>query len=123
MDLRSPILCLLVSVLLIKTVKANTTQYAFRISFTDKKGTATISNPLSFLSSRAITRRTLRGVSIDSTDLPVSPYYIDSVEQLPGSKLHVVSRWLNDCVLLVTDSSQIAALRLKPFVKSAVFVG
>jgi len=125
MGLRSLILCLFVSVLLIKTVKATpppAPQYAFRISFTDKKGTANISNPLTFLSSRAIARRNKASISIDSSDLPVSPAYIDSVLTLPGSELHVTSRWLNDCVLLVTDSTQIAALRLKPFVKTAVFV-
>lgn len=125
MDFKCLILCVLVSVLCVETVKANppSPQYAFRISFTDKQGTVSITNPSAFLSSRALARRTNLGIAIDSADLPISPRYIDSVLTLPGSKLHVVSKWLNDCVILVTDSNQIAPLRLKPFVKSAVFVG
>jgi hypothetical protein len=117
------ILCLLGFVLLVKTAKALPPQYAYRITFTDKKGTASLSNPLLFLSNRAITRRSRMGITVDSTDLPVSPAYIDSVlTLLPGSKLHVTSRWLNDCVVLVTDSNQIAGIKNKHFVKSTAFI-
>ncbi|HTN16862.1 MAG TPA: hypothetical protein VL092_04210, partial [Chitinophagaceae bacterium] len=52
------------------------TQYAFRISFTDKTGTSgTLGAPSSYLSSRALDRRTQQSIAIDSADLPVAQAY------------------------------------------------
>ncbi len=113
-----------VIVFLSETVTAHppAPQYAFRVSFTDKKGTVSISNPLVFLSSRSMARRSRLSIPVDSSDLPVSPAYLDSVLTMPGSEIHVTSRWLNDCVVLLTDSSQAEILRSKSFIKSAVFI-
>ena len=50
------------------------------IRFKDKAGTPfTINNPSQFLSAKAIVRRTRQNIAIDSTDLPITPRYIDSV--------------------------------------------
>ncbi|XZF16481.1 S8 family peptidase [Chitinophagaceae bacterium MMS25-I14] len=62
-------------------------------------------------------------VAVDSIDRPVSPIYIDSVLEITGGKLHVVSRWLNSCVVLLTDSTAILGLQGKPFVVNAEAVG
>ncbi|MBS1688903.1 MAG: hypothetical protein JSS96_09280, partial [Bacteroidetes bacterium] len=118
------ILCSVICVLIGAsfTAKAGSAQYAYRVRFTDKKGSLSLSDSASFLSARALTRRHNRGIAVDSTDIPVSPAYIDSVLTLTGSKLHVVSRWLNECVVLLSDSSQINVLNGKPFIIDYKFI-
>lgn len=98
-------------------------QYAFRISFVNKNGTASLSEASTFLSERALSRRQAQGIAVDSLDLPVSPDYLDSVLTLTGGVLHVTSRWFNQCVLLLSDTSQMPALRSKNYVSSVARVG
>ena len=99
-------------------------QYAYRVSFANKGGTVlNLSNPLSFLSQRAVDRRNRLGISIDSSDLPVSPVHLQNVLTLTSGILHVTSRWLNDCVVLLSDSTQIHQLDNKPYVIATKFVG
>jgi len=98
-------------------------QWAFRVSFTNKNGTSSLSNPLSFLSQRSLDRRSRFSIAVDSTDLPVSPAYIDSVLSITGGKIHVTSRWLNQCVILLEDSSKILLLQGKPYINNIRLVG
>lgn len=116
-------LWLLCLVFITELVFAQPTQYAYRISFTDKLGTADISQPQTFLSQRSIARRAKYFISIDSTDLPVSPIYLDSIKQLSSGVLHSTSKWLNYAVFLFTDTTVIATIREQGFVKSAEWVG
>lgn len=104
-------------------VNAQTPQYAYRIGFKDKQGAPDLSNPLSLFSQRALDRRSAQGISLDSTDRPVSPVYVNDIFTTISGKLHVTSRWLNQIVVLVTDTSNIAAVRSKPFVAYAEYVG
>jgi hypothetical protein len=97
-------------------------QYAFRVSFTDKAGSPSLSNPLAFLSQRSLTRRTTQGLSVDTTDQPVSPLYLDTVLTLTQGKLHVTSKWLNSCVVLLHDSSKILLLQGKPYISNIRYV-
>jgi serine protease AprX len=98
------------------------TQYAFRVYFTDKSG-ADISNPISFLTQRAIDRRINHSITIDSTDVPVFHDYIDTVLTVTQGKWHVTSRWMNSFVVLLTDSSKILLLQGKPFISDIKYVG
>jgi hypothetical protein len=91
-------------------------QYAFRVSFVDKQGSPPLSNPQLFLSQRSIDRRIAQGLSVDASDQPVSPDYIDSVLAETGGVLHLTSRWLNHCVVLTNDSTDILLLNGKPYV-------
>ena len=104
-------------------VNAQTPQYAYRIGFKDKQGAPDLSNPLSLFSQRALDRRNAQGISLDSTDRPVSPVYVNDIFTTISGKLHVTSRWLNQIVVLLTDTSNIAAVRSKPFVAYAEYVG
>lgn len=104
-------------------VNAQTPQYAYRIGFKDKQGAPDLSNPLSLFSQRALDRRNAQGISLDSTDRPVSPVYVNDIFTTISGKLHVTSRWLNQIVVLVTDTSNIAAVRSKPFVAYTDYVG
>ena len=114
---RGLVLCF-VGLLIFSTSAFAQPQYGFRISFTNKGGTThSLSNPLGFLSQRAIDRRTKFSIAIDSTDLPVSPAYMDSVLTLTSGKLHMTSKWFNYTVLLLNDSSKILSLQGKPFIK------
>ncbi len=115
-------MCCLICLLSVMTLQAQPPQYAFRIYFKDKAGSPPVSSPLSFLSQRALDRRTAQGISIDSTDRPVSPNYISNVLSLTGGKLHVTSRWLNYCVLLLEDSSDMLSLAGLPYIDSTKYI-
>jgi len=101
---------------------AQVPQYAFRVSFSDKKGSLKLSDSASFLSTRALTRRAHRGMVVDTLDIPVSPAYLDSVQNITGGSIHLTSRWMNYCVVIVTDSTRIALLNSKLFIKNTNFV-
>ncbi|MDD3875818.1 MAG: S8 family serine peptidase [Bacteroidales bacterium] len=75
------------------------------IGFTDKQGTIySLSNPISFLSQRAIDRRINQSLQLDSSDLPVNTVYIDSILNLGNINLLNVSRWLNGIIVQTTDT-------------------
>lgn len=101
------------------TASAQTPQYAFRVSFTDKKATTfSLTTPAGYLSPRAIARRARYNIPVDSTDLPVNKVYIDSVLQVTGGIQHLSSKWQNYCVVLLSDSSKILELQPIAFIKS-----
>jgi len=94
-------------------------QYTYIVRFVTKEGTPySVSSPTQFLSQKAIARRHLQGISIDSSDLPVNPAFVDSVLQLTGATSRGTSRWLNMCVVAVEDTSAMAGLYGKSFIRS-----
>ncbi len=99
------------------------TQYAYRVDFANKNHSPTTADSLSFLSLRSLSRRAAQGILLDSTDLPVSSVYVDSILHVTGGKLHEVSKWLNLCVILVNDSTSIRALNGISFIRSTKLVG
>ncbi len=98
-------------------------QYAFRIQFKDKQGSPSLANPLVFLSQRALDRRTAQSISLDSTDQPVVQAYVDDVISNTSGKFHSASKWMNSCVILLTDSSQILNIQSKPYIADITYVG
>lgn len=97
--------------------------YAFRVKFKDKNGTKTFADSLSFLSSKALMRRAKQGIPLDSTDLPVVQTYIDTVMTTAAAvKLHNVSKWFNQVVVITFDSSKITQLQSLPMVASVKLV-
>lgn len=119
---RGVVLCLLGLLISAGAVTAQQ-QYGFRISFTDKGGTPhTFADPSTYLSQRGIDRRNTFNISIDSTDLPVTPAYLDAVLTVPNSKIHMVSKWFNYTVLLIEDSADILTLQGKPFIEKIEFI-
>ena len=97
-------------------------QFAYQVSFTDKHGTSSFSDSLSFLSPRSMARRGRQGIVLDSTDLPVTRAYVDSTLALTGGILHEVSKWLNLCVILLPDSSLIHRLDGQSFISSVKLI-
>jgi serine protease AprX len=117
-------ICFVIALLLLTICESNAAplQYAFRVGFRDKNGSPSLANPLSFLSLRSLDRRNQQGLSLDSTDRPIAAAYIDSVLIITGGKLHNQSRWFNQVVILLDDSSKILLLGGKPFIKNIEFV-
>ncbi len=93
------------------------------IRFTNKGGTPfTLNNPSPYLSQRAIDRRTRHGITVDSTDLPVSPRYLDSVRLAVEVVVLNSSRWLNQVSIQTTDAAALTKIRSFPFVQSATAI-
>lgn len=88
------------------------------IELSDKKGTVhSLSNPQTFLSPDCIARRKQFNVNIDSTDLPVSDIYLDSI--LKSGKVEILntSKWLNQVLIKTSDLTALNKISKFPFVK------
>jgi serine protease AprX len=101
-------------------VFAATAQYQRHIvQFKDKKGTlGTIANPSAYLSAKAVDRRTKQGISIDSTDLPISKTYFDSIASVANVTILNQSKWLNQILIRTNDPAALTKINSFPFVKS-----
>jgi hypothetical protein len=78
-----------------------------------------LGNPSAFLSSKSIERRTKQGISIDSTDLPVTKRYLDSLASVPGVTVVQSSKWLNAAFIKITDQNALIRIQNFPFVASS----
>lgn len=75
--------------------------YMYRVTLKDKAGTPfSLSKPIEFLSEKALNRRRRQGIEVDSTDLPVSPAYVEAIRS-KGVDVVGRSRW-NNTVLVRT---------------------
>jgi len=89
------------------------------VEFKDKNGTQfTLANPSAYLSQRAIDRRTRQGLTIDSTDLPISKTYMDAIRAVPNVTILNVSKWLNQILIQTSDPAALATINSFAFVKS-----
>ena len=88
------------------------------IQFTNKDGNPySLDKPAQFLSSRSIERRARYGISLDSTDLPVVPSYIETVKAQGEVTVLSQSKWLNQILIKTTDAVALQKIRALPFVK------
>lgn len=113
--------CVLVSVCLIpkQPVSAQTTPVKYWIFFTDKSGAGSAADDRSTspVTAEALERRRLRGSrSHPQDDLPVSPVYVDRLEEL-GIQPIVTSRWFN-AVSAHLDPDHLERVRRLPFVRN-----
>jgi subtilisin family serine protease len=93
------------------------------IELTDKATNPfTLSDPSSYLSQRAVLKRIQYGISIDSTDLPVTPRYLDSIRLAGSVTILNVSKWLNQVAIQSTDAAALAKINDFPFVKTSTAV-
>lgn len=90
----------------------------YAIHFANKAGNqCSLSKPQEFLSARAIERRTRLHISPDSSDLPVTRFYLDSLRNI-GLQVVCTSRWFNFAVVATTDTSLLNKALHLPFVAS-----
>ncbi len=96
-------------------------QYSRYIVRLKDKGTNpySIANPSQYLTTAAIERRTKYNIAIDSTDLPVTPRYIDSIRLAGNVTILNTSKWLNQVAIRTTDAAALAKINALPFVVSA----
>ncbi len=89
------------------------------IYFTDKSSDSypfSISNPESFLTSRAIERRSKQEIAISEEDLPVDPSYTQGLKDA-GAEVYFTSKWFNGALANV-DTTLLADIAMLSFVDS-----
>ncbi|MDN3670871.1 S8 family serine peptidase [Echinicola jeungdonensis] len=82
--------------------------------------TFNLNEPETFLTPKAIERREKERILPDSTDLPVSPKYIQQVKPLV-KRVNYHLKWFNASVV-VADEGQVADLEKLPFVKEVELI-
>jgi len=89
------------------------------IKFRDK-GTNpfSLSNPSQYLTQRALERRTRYNIAIDSSDLPITPRYIDSIRLAGNVSILNSSKWLNQIAIRTNDAAALTKISTFPFVIS-----
>jgi subtilisin family serine protease len=86
------------------------------VQLNTKDGTPyTLDKPEEFLSQKAILRRLRHNIAIDSTDLPVNPAFIDSLQSM-GFYIKHTSRWMNGVIVVFPDTVAVESLKLPTFV-------
>lgn len=88
----------------------------FWVKFKDKAGSPySISSPSSFLSVKALDRRTKQSIMIDETDIPVNQTYVDLVN-VTGAQVLGRSKWINGVIVNITTPMQLSTISGLPFV-------
>jgi serine protease AprX len=94
----------------------------FWVKFKDKNSDGySLSNPGQFLSQKSITRRSIQGIAIDSTDLPITQSYIDSITPFTTQLVHRL-KWFNMVIVQMPDSTNIDSIKRFPFVDSVATI-
>lgn len=97
-------------------IKAQTPRYIIQLR--DKANTTwSLDQPSQFLTAKAIARRTKQHLSIDSTDLPVSPTYRDSIAAAGNVNILYTSRWFNQVIIQTTDTTALRKIQSFSFVE------
>jgi len=101
--------------------QAQFTRYVVKLK--NKGGTPfTLSNPLAYISQKAIDRRVRYGIALDSTDLPVTPSYVTQIRNVPNVTLLNVSKWLNAVTIQTSSAAAITTINGFSFVQSVTGV-
>lgn len=115
---------LLVVCLFVAIAEANAQYPKHVVQLRDKShNTYSLTAPSQFLSARALQRRTRYNIPLDSTDLPVTQQYIDSIRAVPDVTVLSASKWLNQVLIYSTDAAALNQINSFSFVKSTVEVG
>jgi hypothetical protein len=105
-----------------KVVVTDANEYKFRLILKDKGvSDYPLSQPLQFLSAKAIERRRKQNIAIDATDLPISSAYLRAIEAI-GGKIVAKSKWLNTVSVHCEDQFLIDQYKALPFVKDVIKV-
>ena len=108
-------LTILIFVFLVNWASAQVNRYI--VFLADKNGTPySVNNPSEFLSGKAIERRTLQGIFISESDLPVNPSYVQQLKDA-GASVFYTSKWMN-AVLVSCDASLLPTLSSLGIVQS-----
>ena len=110
---------ILISFLSLISILAEAQYSRYIVTFKNKTGTPySLSNPSQFLSAKSLTRRSRQTIAIDSTDLPITPSYIESINSIANVRILNKSKWLNQVCISTTDQSALAKINSLTFVKA-----
>jgi len=101
--------------------EATTDAWRYRVLLTDKQDSTLVGELVPALSEKALNRRALYDIPVDSTDYPLSRDYLLKLDRA-GFKVVSQSRWMNSVVVSVSDSSTARVLRALPYVRSVQLV-
>ncbi len=101
-------------------LSAQIAPHKYFIEFTDKnQNPYSLNRPEEFLTQRAIERRQMMGIGYEENDLPVTPAYIQAIQNI-GALILNPTKWLNGTTIYLADTTLINAIKILPFVKSVV---
>ena len=109
---------LIFSSILLFSQKSPTAYYWIKLKDKNTDGYS-VSNPQQFLSQKSIDRRTKQGLSVDSSDLPITQSYIDGLSPYITTLVHRL-KWFNMVVVLIDDTTgtNVNTISHLPFVDS-----
>ncbi|HMX03960.1 MAG TPA: S8 family serine peptidase [Chitinophagales bacterium] len=114
------LICLICCLSITSFAQQHTDRYW--VYFTDKQfNTFSKQSPEQFLSKASLNRREKQHIPISESDLPVSEYYIQSLENI-GVQVYVRSKWLNAVSVIMSDDQMLQVSEL-PFVNKISRVG
>jgi len=109
--------CFLTVFALAQFTNAQVSRYI--VKFKDKGSNSfSLTNPADYLSKKAIDRRTRYSIPMDSSDLPVTARYLDSVRLSGSVTILNTSKWLNGVSIQTNDAIALAKINSLPFVQS-----
>ncbi len=107
-----------ISLLLTSAALAQVSPDKYWVKFTDKDNSPySIENPGEYLSQKALDRRSIQGISIETNDLPVNPQYLDAVAGTGVTMLNA-SKWFNSVTIFTTDQNALNTINSFSFVQS-----
>lgn len=88
------------------------------VKFTDKQNSGySLNQPLQFLSERSIQRRSVQGIAIDSTDMPLNENYVNGLNPYINELKHRL-KWFNMAVVRVDSLPFVDSIRQLAYVDS-----
>jgi hypothetical protein len=112
------LLFLLLITTLVYDANAQFSRYMVRLKNKGGGNPYSLLNPSAYLSARSLARRAKYAISVDSTDMPVTPAYITQIRNIPNLTVLNISRWMNAVTIQTTDAAAITALNALPFVQN-----
>ena len=98
-------------------------QYFYFVNFKDKPNyTEKLYQPASYISERAINRRTRNRVPLNINDIPPDSAYLAQLATLPLI-IYGKSRWLNGALVLVNSKAESEKIEALPFVSKVTYTG
>jgi len=105
--------------LLVNSIGSKAQLNRYLVTFKNKNNSAySLSNPIEFLSQRAIDRRLRYNINIDSTDLPINNNYVEAVRTSGAVSILNQSKWMNQISIESRDASALTAIANFPFVEN-----
>jgi serine protease AprX len=100
---------------------ASAQEFKYLVRFKDKKNNGfDLSAPGSFLAEKSIQRRQKQHIGFDSTDLPLTQAYVDSISAVPSVHILNKSRWFNQLLISIPDTTLLQQITRFGFVVAAM---